>query len=77
MNIKFYLKSRIYILILIALGALLIGFPYIFPTPTFQDLLNDCMQQCEKINALGQLERESTPYSPKLSAAKYSCHCLK
>ena len=77
MSIKSYLKSRIYILVLIALGALVVGFPYIFPTPTYQDLENDCMRQCEKLGAAWKLEKESVPYSPKFSSANYSCHCLK
>lgn len=77
MSVKTYFRSVIPILVLIAGGALVLGFPYIFPAPTLQDLTDDCTRQCAKINALGQLEKEVTPYSPKTSSAKYSCHCLK
>ena len=77
MRIKSYLKSRVYILILIILAALVLGFPYLFSTPTYQDLANDCMRQCTKLGAGWQLEKESVPYSPKFSSANYSCHCLK
>jgi hypothetical protein len=58
-----------------ALGALVIGWPYVFPSPTYEDLADECAQKCASYHRFGVLEREATPYSNKPSSIKYSCHC--
>jgi hypothetical protein len=58
-----------------ALGALVVAWPYIFPKPTVNELIQECTQKCARFNKSGNLRKEESPYSQKASGQKYSCDC--
>ena len=64
------------LLLALAFSAVVIGWPYLFPQSSIQDLARDCTGKCRKFNMLGNLEKEAAPYTPKYSPSQYSCRCV-
>ena len=64
------------ILLIGALGALVVAWPYLFSEPTVSDLAQECTLKCSRFNQSGNLTRRESPYSPKASGKKYTCDCI-
>jgi hypothetical protein len=63
------------ILLIGALGALIVAWPYLFPEPTVDSLAQECTVKCARFNKNGNLKAQEAPYSPKASGKKFSCDC--
>jgi hypothetical protein len=68
-------KLSLSILLIGALGALVVAWPYLFSEPTVGDLAQECTLKCARYNQSGNLKRHESPYSPKASGKEYICDC--
>lgn len=69
------LNNYIYLIMVGLFAFFMLISPFIFKTPTYQNLLDKCVYDCSKNGLAGRMVKRSEPASPKPSGKTYECVC--